>query len=259
VTPHYVVSADGVEFHHHYYPTAAQRLDGADPASFTALSDPTWIAAEPLSYAGKDKTSVWFMHKQVPDADAQSFIYFVGGQCHWGRDRIRLYCFYVENNPVIKIMKSPAPETFGFFTENQGRSAYRRQYARDAKFVYYYGRRVQGARPETFRRLPNDRLSEGASESDYYVGDQAVYFYGKRVDGADPSCLRVFHLPGLGHSEYAFDRSAFYCNGQRMPDFKVGGNRDIGYYVNARLDLAAEYWSQIPATRSILPTLAKRS
>ncbi len=259
MTPHYVVSAAGVEFHHHYYPTAVQRLDGADPASFTALSDPTWIAAEPLSYAGKDKTSVWFMHKQVPDADAQSFIYFVGGQCHWGRDRFRLYCFYVENNPVIKIMKSPAPETFGFFTENQGRSAYRRQYARDAKFVYYYGRRVQGARPETFRRLPNDRLSEGASESDYYVGDQAVYFYGKRVDGADPSCLRVFHLPGLGHSEYAFDRSAFYCSGQRMPDFKVGCNRDIGYYVNARLDLAAEYWSQIPATRSILPTLAKRS
>jgi hypothetical protein len=47
-------------------------------------------------------------------------------------------------------MKSPAPETFGFFTENHGSSAYLRQYAHDAKFVYYYGRRVQGARPETF-------------------------------------------------------------------------------------------------------------
>jgi hypothetical protein len=89
---------------------------------------------------------------------------------------------------------------FGFFTENQGPSAYGRQYARDAKFVYYYGRRVQGARPETFRRLRNDRLTWGASESDYYVGDQAV--------GADPSCLQVFHLPGLGHGEYVRDTGA---------------------------------------------------
>lgn len=40
--PNYIVSADGVEFHHHY--CGVQRLEGADPASFTVLGDPTTVA-----------------------------------------------------------------------------------------------------------------------------------------------------------------------------------------------------------------------
>jgi hypothetical protein len=63
-TPHYVVGAMASNFTIIIAPRGAQRLDGADPASFTALSEPTRMGAEPLSYAGKDRTSVWFMHKQ---------------------------------------------------------------------------------------------------------------------------------------------------------------------------------------------------
>jgi DKNYY family len=246
-TSAYMASADGVVFKHHYVGT--QRLEHADPASFMPIADSTLADFEPPYFAGKDEESVWFMHKKVPGADPQSFEYFHGGQCKWGRDRAHLYCFYVDRIPKIKVMKSKCLEAFGFFHEHGDfLGPYMRQYAHDAHYVYYYGRRVRGARPQTFCRLRKDGLSKGFTLSDYYAGERAVYYRGRELLGADPTCARVFYLP-VCSQEYVFDRSAFFVRGRRLTDFLAEHDKCIAAYVKARPELADEYWSQIPALR----------
>jgi hypothetical protein len=241
----YTINGDRVEYEHHY--TGRQLLTGADSRTFTVLDDPAmkgYFAG--WHFAAKDRDSVWFMSRKLEGADPATFKYYFGGQCQWGTDRDRIYCFYLSAKPSFKAISSGDPESFRFL-EDEPEGAYMRQYALDAKHVYYYGRRVAKARPRQFENVAKDQLEEGFATSDYYWGSGSVFFAGKRVAAADPSTIRAFHLPGLGHNVYAFDQAAFFHAGQRLADpaVLIQENREIAAYVAARPELRDAYWSRM--------------
>lgn len=202
VTIGYTIEGDRVFYTHHYVGRCL--LDGADAASFTTLTDPTVVGTDKQNahYAGKDRTSVWFMSTRIDGADVASFRYFHGGQCKWGADASHLFCLYVDGRPSVKVVKSKEVDSLRFLDEPRG--AYMRQYALTDRRVYYYGRWVRGADPRTFRRMLKDRPGEGSALSDFHRDDRCAYLHGRKLDGVDPDELVIFHMPGLGHEVYAF-------------------------------------------------------
>lgn len=206
--PQYTIEDGRVVYTHHY--TGRQVLETADASTFMPLYDPvvTGSDKETWHFAGKDRAAVWFMHRRVDEADAASFRYFFGGQCHWGFDRSNVFAFYPEAKPGLKVAKSPVSETLRFLDEPFG--GYMRRYALDDRRVYYHGRWVRGADPATFRNLPTEQPGESAASSDVYRDDRHAYYFGRKLEGIDPSALVIFRCPGLGHRTYAIDRENAY-------------------------------------------------
>lgn len=244
--PGYTIE-DGQVFYTHHY-VGRQRLEGADPATFTPATDPIVAGTdkEDWHFAGKDHTSVWFMHVPIPVADAASFRYFHGGQCKWATDRAHIFCLYVDARPRVKVVKTKTPAGFRFADEPFG--AYMRQYARDDRRVYFYGRLVRGADPRSFRPLPEDRFDEPPIPSEVYRDERAVFYVGREIVGVRPDDLVVFHAPSPMSRLYALDRDrAYRVDGGRFdpitPDELATRPQlqDVRDYLARRSDLSG-YW-----------------
>src|SRR5262245_40319029 len=167
---------NGSVIHQHHY-TGETILADVDIGSFRIIVDSTIyqspglearFAGRPVDiqndYFAADRNSVWFMNRRIDGADPTSFRGYYGGQCKWGSDHSRVWCFYVDAKPKVKSMPKADPSSFGFLIEDF--SPYVRQYARDARYVYYYGRRVLGAEPGNF----------SSYEQDYFLPDDPVRF-----------------------------------------------------------------------------------
>jgi len=154
---------NGSVIHQHHY-TGHTILAGADVHSFRIIVDPTiyQLPGVDARFAGKpadiendwfaaDSNSVWFMNRRIDGADPASFRGYYGDQCKWVSDHSHVWCFYVAAHPKVKLLPKADPSSFGFLIEEF--SPYVRQYARDARYVYYYGRRVLGAEPATRKTI----------------------------------------------------------------------------------------------------------
>lgn len=214
-----------------------QPLEAVDLPSFRVIKDAT-LSADQIEAANQFKRSphlanqmlatdgrqVWYRHIPIPGADAASFEYFHGGQCHWGRDRNQLYCFYSEGKNPIKVMKSRSPSSFGFFDVDVP-EMYARMYAHDAEHVYYYGRRVRGARPDSFKQMAEEHydVREGgylppSLSTWYFRDDRQLYYYGQpcsKID-ADTAFLVSMVNTGSGAWHIVGDRNSFYTKGKEL-------------------------------------------
>jgi DKNYY family len=205
----YSIERGQVFYTHHY--VGKRLLAEADAATFTPLIDPIQARTQQPDwhFAGKDRTSVWFMHTRIDDAAAASFRFFHGGQCRWGADDSHIFCLYVSERPRVKVVKAIAAGGLRFLDEPVG--AYMRQYALTNQRVYFYGRWVRGADPVTFRNIPKDRLDEPPEPSGVYRDDRFAYYFGRKLEGIAPDDLLVFHPPTSMSRVYAIDRDGVYC------------------------------------------------
>lgn len=106
-------------------------------------------------------------------------------------------------------------------------------YGKDQNAVYYFGKRIEGADPESFRMV----------SLQYWMDAYSVYYNGDKIPGADPESFR--HLGGA----WAKDANTAYHKAQAiavadvatfesipadglsyLPDFKYGYARDSGAY-----------------------------
>jgi hypothetical protein len=129
------------------------RIDGADPASFTALSD---------IYA-KDRQHVFYENKVVPGADPSSVTIF-GVQ--WARDRSDIY---LQDEPI----EACDPPTFVLLEHD---------WQRDSRCVYNRRRKLANADPASFAVL-----------NFWYGKDarQVYYNNARPVAGADPNTFVI--------------------------------------------------------------------
>jgi len=244
--------------HQHHY-TGETILAGADVHSFRMIVDSTIyqtpgvaarFAGKPVDiqndYFAADRNSVWFMNRRIDGADPASFRGYYGGQCKWGSDHSRVWCFYVAANPKVKPMPKADPSSFGFLIEDF--SPYVRQYARDARYVYYYGRRVLGAEPSSFSSyeqdyfLPNDPVRfPFKSRSWYYhcATSNAVWYAGRQLKHADAATFRAIE------GGFGVDVSGFWKEIYKLPLEDVLKSEHLNAYVSARPELTQDYWSKI--------------
>jgi len=205
-------------------------LIGANVSSFKTIEDVTLSPeqAEKINLyrrkallvnqmAATDEVTVWYMGQPVEGADAASFEYFHGGQCDWGRDRNQLYCFYREGKNWLKHIKSRSLADFRFF-DFDIREGYTRMYARDANHVYYFGRRVKGAHPDSFvpmiiemeyQSRENGTIS-GRPSNIYYMNDQRIYYYGRPIENIDRNTAFLFGIKLSGWWDIIGDKNGFY-------------------------------------------------
>jgi DKNYY family len=244
--------------HQHHY-TGETILADADVHSFRVIVDSTIYQSPGVEarFAGKpvdiqndwfaaDSNSVWFMNRRIDGADPASFRGYYGGQCKWGSDRSRVWCFYVDANPKVKPMPKADPSSFDFLFEDF--SPYVRQYARDARYVYYYGRRVLGAEPGSFCSyeqdyfLPNDPVRfPFKSRSNYYhcATSNAVWYAGRQLKHADAATFRAIE------GGFGVDVNGFWKEIYKLPLVDVLRSEHLNAYVSARPELTQDYWSKI--------------
>ena len=247
------VEGDSVVHHHHY--TGDTVLDGADPAGLRVIVDPlpgldAWLRGDSTGndWFATDERRVWFMNLPVPDADPASFAGFWGGQCKWGRDRRRVWCFHLGARSAAKPMAGADPASFGFFPE--AFSAYMRQYARDRRGVFYYGRRVLSARPDGFAPVPMDLflpdhmrtpglmvLFDHPSDYRRCAGIDAIWYQGRRVPGAEATGFRAIE------GGFGLDRSGFWDGLQ--PIGRQRGSEHFDLYVAAHPELKHSHWRRV--------------
>jgi hypothetical protein len=121
---------NGSIIHRHHY-TGETILADVDSHSFRIIFDSTiyqspgvdaWFAGKPVDikndWFAADRSAVWFMNRRIEGADPASFRGYYGGQCKWGSDRSRVWCFYVAANPGVKPMPKADPSSFGFLNED---------------------------------------------------------------------------------------------------------------------------------------------
>jgi hypothetical protein len=263
---YYTRNDNRIEYEHHY--TGRHFLMDVDLSTFTPLTDP--IVTGYFSgwhFAAKDRNSVWFMTQRLDEVDPASFRYFFGGQCHWGIDHKRIYCFYPGKKPKAKIIRSGDPQSFRFLND-EPYSAYMRRYALDDKHVYYHGRIVRSADPRTFGNIAKDCLllsgqpehnNEERSRSDFYRDDTSVFFWGRKLKEVDAASFIVFQ--DAGGTIYAIDKEHAYCSyGTTLPERAISNTplgllpmsdvktenrfRQVRDYVASRTDLNGYWFSE---------------
>ncbi len=132
---------------------------------------------------GAQRRTYWY---EVEDADIATFEAL---NLRYARDRERAY--YITG----KTIRTKSPEAFEIVPQvnlnyRDNSCDFRRDgsiLARDREFVYFYGARLKGARPATFRELGHDYATDGTDV--WYLDEK------KRIDGADTATFTV-HAPG---------------------------------------------------------------
>lgn len=207
-------------------------LAGADVETFAVLEDETLTendlctlrevsnryALGQSRYAAKDKFSVWTREIKIPDADPESFVLYLGGQCTWGQDKNRGYCFYSAGKQRIKNISLTGP--LRFFNDRFG--AYMREYAFDNRYVYFFGRRVKGAQSDDCRRLIEENVQGDAltgvkyEHPDYVISNGMVFRHGRVIPGADGHTAQGFSIsePGVASLGIVLDKNGFYHEGE---------------------------------------------
>jgi hypothetical protein len=250
---------NGSIIHQHHY-TGETILADVDLDSFRIILDPTihqspgldaWFGGKPVDirndWFAADRRAVWFMNRRIDGADPASFRGYYGGQCKWGSDHSRVWCFYVAAKPGVKPMPKADPSSFGFLNEDF--SSYVRQYARDARYVYYYGRRVLGAEPGRFSSYEQDHFlvpDDPARfrlkpRSDYYhcATSNAVWYAGRQLKHADAASFRAIQ------GGFGVDVNGFWKEIYKLALEDVLKSRHLTAYVAARPELTRDYWSRI--------------
>ena len=226
----YIINDEKVYFQANYQPDCL--LEGADLQTFQPLDDKTLTAEnladltkkyvpygwKNLRYVAKDRKSIWANGMKVPDADVDSFEYFFGGQCDWGQDRNRAYCFYREGKNKIKVLNAVGQLRFPKDTLG----GYMRMYAYDDKYVYYFGRRAKGALGGDCKHLIAESVNqEKMTGTEYFdsfsiISNNTVYYYGKPIVGSDGETARGYSInePNKGALYIIVDKNGIYYKGK---------------------------------------------
>lgn len=130
----------------------------------------------------------------------------------WGglRKGIREHGYSITSQGVFynaQLITLADVSSFTCFNEEQGERSYDgsdlRYYAKDENNIYYQGRIVQGARPDSFRILSQE-------EQSYWRDDEDIYYAGELVEGAE-----VKHFKAIDKdSAYYHDGRQVYFHGQ---------------------------------------------
>ena len=123
-----------------------------------------------------------------------------------------------------------------------------RQYARDARYVYYYGRRVLGAEPSSFSSyeqdyfLPNDPVRfpfRSRSQYCHCATSNSVWYAGRQLKHADAATFRAIE------GGFGVDVNGFWKEIYNLPLEDVLKSKHLNAYVSARPELTRDYWSKI--------------
>lgn len=144
--------------------TVVAVVRGADPATFHVNADPT--SGEEL---GVDGAHVYIATSTVPYADPASFANVATG---YYKDAKHVY--YGTSVTAIQPIAGADPATFALLSINTTGNIRRgtSSFSRDAAHVYWQGKLVEGANPNSFALLPD----ETGRPSNYYR-DAAHVFY----------------------------------------------------------------------------------
>lgn len=142
---------DNRQVYFEFYP-----IEGADPASFTALSD----------RYGKDNAHVFYMLTPIPGADPDTFDLF---DKYWGRDS---HDIYFQEDPI----QACDPATFVLLEE---------QWQKDSQCVYRNGIKAPDADPASFVII---NFWFGKDKNHVYSNDPTI------IEGADPATFKVHEV-----------------------------------------------------------------
>jgi hypothetical protein len=239
----YEVREGKVYFHS---PTGSNEVPGIDAGTFRAFADwGMGILGCPVESYAVDRATLLFYGERVKDADAATF-QLVDGTVY-AKDRSRVYYggreisraadsfrgigrygtdgnqgFYdgqllpgdrfaiLERGPYAK--SGAAAFWFGRTIEGADAPSFELvtpsiSLAKDSSRVYYEGREVRGADPQTLRHV----------HGRYFRDARAVYVSGREIDGADPDSFRLLapHLP-VHAQRYAKDRRGIYYDHRQV-------------------------------------------
>ena len=130
-----------------------QVVEGADPASFEAIS----------ALYGKDANQVYYQGKMIPGADPEQFALL---NIQWGRDGTDVYR---QDIPI----QACDPASFRFLKNG---------WQRDDQCVYREGRKIEGGDVASFKVI-----------NDWYAKDKNHVYdsFPRIIEGADPATFRL--------------------------------------------------------------------
>lgn len=208
-----------------------------DVESF-AVVDGRWLRDANRIYGqGEGRTTYWYV---VEGADYESFEAL---NLRYARDKAQAY--YITG----KTIRTKSPEAFEIVPEL--RLNYRditRQliydhsyFARDRNGVYFYGDRLRGARPEAFRDLGHDYVTDGRNV--WYLASGK-----KQIEGADAAS---FIVPGPEDRRIPMRDSSIPVTDRFRP-YRDGAPCDPALcfddwrpFFESRTDLAGWWWHEI--------------
>lgn len=220
-------------------------MQGADAATFEVLrraaDDRSPCAGIRVEY-GRDRRRVYFRAQRIKGADPRSYLFLEG---NYARDKKAVYAFTKRLTSRVDEFRVLAG---GYATDGRrhffddlvikGRGFEllgdgSRGYARTEGHVYFKGRLLPGAEPDSFelykpevgitrdRRLVfhDHRVIEGADAPTFrqlrgytFKDRAAVYHQGQRLDGIDPATVRVSEF-----GTYLIDARSVYRAGVALP------------------------------------------
>ncbi len=199
-------------FFHYYYRDAHSvyvltltgeglvKLIGANPATFLLVGE---------NGIAKDDAHVYVAGREMSGIDAKSFSFFSG---ELYKDASHVFYFDLTTKELQESSMQVDVATLRALLGASFTGA--PSYIMDAHGVYFKGKKIDGADPETFVLFdPNDR-SDGyggsIGDADRYAHDKShVYFRGILVEGADPSSFQVISTGGYA-DEFGKDTAAVF-------------------------------------------------
>jgi hypothetical protein len=196
----YIIKTDSVAYLDNYFFSKPQPIPKADPGTFEVLAK--WFA--------RDHRQIYFLYRAVTGADPESFVYLGGYDCQWAKDESFAYYFWPTK--AARQWRALKSKSLGSFQVLPGCQF--SEYARDDEAVFYKGKKIRGADPQSFQIMTARQIEDGsASPSHHFARDERrIYFDGKPVKGVDGESFQVIHTDQASHREYGSDgaRAIFY-------------------------------------------------
>lgn len=181
-------------------------IKGADPKTFELIIDQDKSGKQYLTSYSKDSKNVYFNGELIVDADPKSFINIYS---HYGADNSNAYYKTTKlANADIQLLKEQKGKfkELGYNPENK--------YIVSDQYVFYYGRAIKNADPNTFK-----------IESNYTKDKNYIYLNHLPLEGADPITFKELY------SGFAKDKQHVFFN------FKLLENSDSTsfQFINTKL------------------------
>jgi DKNYY family len=218
----YLIDAGRVYYLDGYYFDKPALIPDADYSSLEVLGK--WFA--------RDHLHVYFLYRAVDGADPSMFTYLGGYNDHWAKDHAQAYYFWpTKAARQYRGLASDSVDRFAIlpncrFTE----------YAGDAEYIYYRGKRVRGADAPSFQVMTQVDWGDGADLRSFHFARDAerIYFDGQSIKEADYHSFAVIHEPGLGHQEYGVDARNAYYQSQKTGKIAMISHGDLPAPVRER-------------------------
>lgn len=189
----YVIDRERVAFFDNYFYRKPQPIAGADASTFRVLAQ--WF--------GADREHVYFLHNIVTGADPASFVYLGGYNWQWAKDQAHVYCFWPSKAATRwRVLESQRVAHFQIlpgcrFAEYAGDGElvfYAGKLIHGCEAPSFQIMPVEQIEDKTIR--PSIHFARDRSR---------IYFDGKPLKQANPNTFRVISSALANNAEYGID------------------------------------------------------